>query len=98
MYCKNCGRENDSLDKFCAGCGTPLAEVVSSEDADMPVNRDSDNQNEIFYNIVKWIFIIGGIILVICVLVVFYSIFFVYKTENVDLSDVNVSTVYNVIR
>ena len=111
MYCSNCGRENNSLDKFCAGCGAPLGQTTSSVVTEVSVNKNDDNQgNDVVINIVKWIFRIGGIILGICLLIVFGSIFFVYRTEDVDFSevkaaknqyvsydDLKVPTIYNVM-
>ena len=111
MYCSNCGRENNSLDKFCAGCGAPLGQTTSSVVTEVSVNKNDDNQgNDVVINIVKWIFRIGGIILGICLLIVFGSIFFVYRTEDVNFSevkaaknqyvsydDINVPTIYDVM-
>lgn len=111
MFCGNCGRENNSLDKFCAGCGAPLGQTTSSVVTEVPVNKKDDNQgNDVVINIVKWVFRIGGIILGICLLIVFGSIFFVYRTEDVDFNevkaaknqyvsydDLKVPTIYNVM-
>jgi len=111
MYCSNSGRENNSLDKFCAGCGAPLGQTTSSVVTEAPVNKNDDNQgNDVVINIVKWVFRIGGIILGICLLIVFGSIFFVYRTEDVDFNevkaaknqyvsydDLKVPTIYNVM-
>lgn len=111
MYCSNCGRENNSLDKFCVGCGAPLGQTTSSVVTEVPVNKNDDNQgNDVVINIVKWVFRIGGIILGICLLIVFGSIFFVYRTEDVDFNkvkaaknqyvsydDLKVPTIYNVM-
>ena len=111
MFCGNCGRENNSLDKYCAGCGAPLGQTTSSVVTEVPVNKNDDNQgNDVVINIVKWVFRIGGIILGICLLIVFGSIFFVYITEDVDFNevkaaknqyvsydDLKVPTIYNVM-
>ena len=88
MNCNNCGRENNQEASFCIGCGAPLnlnnQSVVNSVVTNNVQTEETKNANELFYNIVKWFFRIGAIIIAICVLVVVGSIFLAFNTEKVD--------------
>lgn len=86
MFCSHCGRENNQGNSFCVGCGASLsvnnqAIVNSVEYNNARISKNTDT-NDIFSNIVKWFFRMGAIILIICLVIVIGSLFFVYNTEH----------------
>ena len=80
MYCNNCGRENKQSNSFCEGCGTSL--VVESDNVAESIvvnnanNGQVDQLNGTLYKIVKIMFIIGGVIVIIGMIIAIFTFFY----------------------
>ena len=83
MFCTSCGRENKQGNKFCAGCGTPLVEnntnVVESTVVNNTPDGKVDELNGTLLKIVKIMFIIGGGLVIICLGIAIFTIFYLAK-------------------
>lgn len=98
MFCSYCGRENNERDKFCIGCGACLEKkVVENTVVNKVKDNKSEDLNNNLFNLIKTVLIIGGIIILICFVVAFFSIFLVVKKENKSsIIGVNNYMCYNV--